>query len=268
MAISLLSYFVRYFRWHWLLSRTGSSIPASSGFLAYLSGFALTATPGKIGELLRIRYFSRFGIRHQLVISAFIYERVFDLIVVLSIALLAATQFGIFPLISSFVFLAVATVYLFSINPSWLGIVSVKLRSYHFRKLSKLVKALRDGLQGIRVWINPLDICISLILGFAVWLLASYAFVWLLINLGLDIPVMSAIAIYPIAMLVGAASMLPGGVGSTEAAIVAILAAFNTPLTIATVAAIGIRISSLWFSIACGLFAMLILEYKNTNNTR
>jgi len=264
MAISLLSYVLRYCRWHWLLRRTGNTIPTWSGFLAYLSGFALTATPGKIGELLRIRYFSRLGVRHQLVISAFIYERVFDLIVVLMIALLAAAQLGAFPLISSFVLLVITTVFLFSKNPSWLGYITVKLRSYRFRKLSKLVKALRDGLHGIHIWTNTLDICVSFALGLIAWLLASCVFVWLLINLGLDIPVLSALAIYPISMLIGAASMIPGGVGSTEAAIVAILAAFNTPLTIATVAAIGIRISSLWFSIICGLLAMLILEYKYT----
>lgn len=264
MAISLLSYVLRYFRWHWLLRRAGNSIPTWPCFLAYLSGFALTATPGKIGELLRIRYFSRLGVRHQLVISAFIYERAFDLIVVLLIALLAAAQLGASSLITTFVLFVITAVFLFYKNPSWLVFISVKLRSYHFRKLSKLVKALRDGLQGLHLWINPLDICVSFALGLIAWLLTSYVFVWLLIKLGLDIPVLSALAIYPISMLIGAASMLPGGVGSTEAAIVAILAALDTPLTIATLAAIGIRISSLWFSIICGLLAMLVLEYKNT----
>lgn len=266
MAISLLSYFFRYCRWHWLLSRAGSPTAIGPGFLAYISGFALTATPGKIGELLRIRYFSRLGVRHQLIISAFIYERTFDLIVVLLIALLAAVQLGAFPLISSFVLLVITTVFLFYKNPSWLGFIAVRLRAYHFRKLSKLVKALRDGLHGIHIWVNPVDISISFALGLIAWLLASYAFVWLLSNLDLNLPLLSAIAIYPISMLIGAASMLPGGVGSTEAAIVALLAMLDMPVIIATVAAIGIRISSLWFSIFCGLIAMLILEYRNTNN--
>ena len=124
-----------------------------------------------------------------------------------------------------------------------------------------VVKALRDGIQGIGTWLNPLDVFVSFTLGLAAWLLTSYAFVWLLFNLGLGIPMLSAIAIYPIAMLIGAASMLPGGVGSTEAAIVVLLATLDTPITIATVAAIGIRVSSLWFSIICGLLALLILEY-------
>ncbi len=266
MIISLLSYLVRYIRWHRLLSRAGHNTPTGIGLLAYLSGFALTATPGKIGELLRIRYYARLGVRHQRIISAFIYERAFDLIAVLMIASLAAFQLGAYLFISSFVLCVLTVVILFAKNPSWLGFVSMKLRTYHFRKLSRMVKALRDGLHGIHIWINPADISMSLVTGLTAWLLTSCVFVWLLVNLGLEIPILYAVAIYPISMLVGAASMLPGGVGTTEATIVALLVALETPVTIATVAAIGIRIASLWFSIVCGLIAMAILEYRHIQN--
>ena len=266
MIISLLSYSIRFYRWSWLLARAGDSTPAGKGFLAYLSGFALTATPGKIGELLRIRYYSHMGVRHQRIISAFIYERAFDLIAVLMIALLAAFQLGAYLSISVFVICILVLVILLAKNPSWLGFIAANLRAHRFRKLSRLVKALRDGLHGIHLWINPVDISISLATGLTAWLLTAYVFVWLLSSLGVDIPTLYAIAIYPIAMLVGAASMLPGGIGTTEAAIVALLVALETPVTIATVAAIGIRIASMWFSIVCGLAAMLILEYKHAQN--
>lgn len=266
MAIAFASYLFRFFRWHWLLSRIGHSLPPGISFLSYLSGFSLTASPGKIGELLRIRYFSRLGVRHQDVISVFVFERAFDLITVLAISMLAAIQLGAFTLITTFVLLAITTVILFARHPSWLGYIAIRLRALRFRKLSKLVKTLRDGLHGIHQWANLPDISISFILGLIAWLSASYAFVWLISNLNVELPFLSAIAIYPIAMLIGAASMLPGGVGSTEAAIVVLLAMLGTPVTIATVAAIGIRIASLWFSIICGLISMLILEYLNARH--
>jgi uncharacterized membrane protein YbhN (UPF0104 family) len=59
--ISLISYIVRYARWHWLLRRAGHDTPCIRGFLAYLSGFAFTATPGKVGELVRMRYLIPMG---------------------------------------------------------------------------------------------------------------------------------------------------------------------------------------------------------------
>jgi uncharacterized protein (TIRG00374 family) len=69
-------------------------------------------------------------------------------------------------------------------------------------------------------------------------------------------------AVYPLSMLAGAASMLPGGVGSTEATIVGLLSLFDVPLGVAALAAIGIRFSSMWFAVLCGFIALSILEYR------
>jgi uncharacterized protein (TIRG00374 family) len=262
MGFSLLSYLVRYCRWHWLLSRAGYPVPGAKGFLAYLSGFAFTATPGKVGELLRIRYFAPLGVPAQNVISAFVYERVFDLLVVLFIATLAATEYGIFGFAASFVVMVVAVIILLASYPRSLGLVAAHFRRRRFGRLSKLTVALRNGIQGARTWINPRDVSLSFILGLLAWTLTSFSFVWLLTRLGETIPFLTAIAIYPLAMLAGAASMLPGGVGSTEGAIVALLAVCKIPLGVATVAAVGIRLSTLWFAIVCGLFAAAILEWR------
>lgn len=63
-------------------------------------------------------------------------------------------------------------------------------------------------------------------------------------------------------MLSGAASMIPGGVGTTEVAIVAPLSTFVVPLDVATLSAIGICIASLWFSVFCGFLSLFSLEFK------
>jgi glycosyltransferase 2 family protein len=56
--------------------------------------------------------------------------------------------------------------------------------------------------------------------------------------------------------------MVPGGIGATEAAIVLLLMAQGVLLAPAALAAIAIRLSGLWFSIACGLVAATILERR------
>ena len=86
LGISLLSYLFRYLRWYWLLSRSGFSVEWRYGLIAYLAGFAFTATPGKVGELIRIRYFTKVGVPANISFGAFIYERTLDLIVVLFLA--------------------------------------------------------------------------------------------------------------------------------------------------------------------------------------
>jgi len=261
-GLSLSSYLLRFFRWHWLLHRAGHSIPFRPGLLTYISGFAFTATPGKIGELIRLRYLKPLGVPHEQVVSAFVFERTFDLIIVLLIASMAAARFEIFPIVAAFVALVITVVVLLASNPQWIRLIATYLRLYHLRRLSMISKMLGEGLVGTKTWKNPLDISISLVLGLFAWGLISVAFILLLKHLHVAIPLSAAIAIYPISMLAGAASILPGGIGSTEAAIVAMLSLFNIPIDMAMLVAIGIRIVTLWFAIFCGLASMLLIERK------
>ncbi|MFZ3223540.1 MAG: lysylphosphatidylglycerol synthase domain-containing protein, partial [Rugosibacter sp.] len=96
--------------------------------------------------------------------------------------------------------------------------------------------------------------------GLAAWGLTSLAFVYLLVQLKINLPILAAIAIYPLAMLAGAASMLPGGIGSVEATIVVVLSLYGVSVGVATLAAIGIRLATIWFSVVCGFIALAILE--------
>lgn len=260
VGLSLLSYFVRYLRWCWLLSRAGNKTNLIFGYFAYLSGFAFTATPGKVGELIRIRYLAPKGVRPWLVLAAFIYERAFDLMTVLMLSALAISRIDVFVFVFGFVVLSLAGLVCAALNPGWLTRTSVYLRFYRLKKLARICITLRDGLSGCRIWAKPLDILVSMILGLLAWSLTSFSFVLLLSYLGVSIPILSSLAIYPLSMLAGAASMLPGGVGSTEITIVALLSFFNVPLETATLAAIGIRFSSMWFAVFCGFIALSILE--------
>ena len=81
----------------------------------------------------------------------------------------------------------------------------------------------------------------------------------LLDHIGVALPWQTAISIYPIAMLAGAASMIPGGMGSTEVTIVGLLLAQGVNTTSATLAAVGIRITTLWLSILLGFLAIFTL---------
>jgi uncharacterized protein (TIRG00374 family) len=90
----------------------------------------------------------------------------------------------------------------------------------------------------------------------------SLSFVYLLHEISISISFLQSISIYPISMLAGAASMIPGGLGSTEGVIVAILYSYGVAISIATMAAVGIRLTTLWFSMLCGFIALTILELR------
>jgi len=55
---------------------------------------------------------------------------------------------------------------------------------------------------------------------------------------------------------VGALSFLPGGLGSTEATMVGLLATQGVALPVAVVATGVVRVTTLWFAICLGLIAL------------
>ena len=74
--------------------------------------------------------------------------------------------------------------------------------------------------------------------------------------------VLALLALFPVAMLAGAASMLPGGLGSTEAILIALLTFSGAALAPASLAAVGIRLATLWLATVMGMAAFGWLEWR------
>lgn len=260
VSATLASIALRFARWHWLLRRAGYRVPAGRSLLAYVAGFAFTATPGKVGELLRVRYLVTAGVPASRVVGAFVYERLFDLAAVLLIALPAAAEFHVFGVAASFVALVFAAVGAMAARPRLGQRLLVTFRRAGMLRLARAARAVTDGLAHIRLWATLPDILSSLVVGLGAWLVTSWSFVYLLASLGIVLTGFKALALFPVAMLAGAASMLPGGLGSTEATLVALLAVAGAPLAPASLAAVGIRLATLWLATVLGMAAFAWLE--------
>lgn len=77
VALSLLSYLLRFVRWHHFIVALGHKVPILRNLEIYLAAFALTLTPGKAGETIRSVYS----------------ERLLDLVAVGALASLAVSMF-------------------------------------------------------------------------------------------------------------------------------------------------------------------------------
>jgi uncharacterized protein (TIRG00374 family) len=266
---AFVSFVLRYVRWRWLLGRRDFRFPWILGLLAYVSGFALTASPGKVGEIVRVRYFGPMGVPADQVIACFVFERMLDLVAVLLLSILAGFAPGgalAFP----FVALVIFAVVVLSRSASHWTSLAQWLQATQWHGLARLTLTIGKGLIGAMSFFNPREFTVAIMLGLAAWSIQSLGCVYLLAKLGIVVPPLAAFALYPSAMLIGAASMLPGGIGTTEAAIVLLLHSFGTPLDLAALAAIGMRLSSLWCAIALGFLAISILEFvtRKSNDGR
>ena len=72
----------------------------------------------------------------------------------------------------------------------------------------------------------------------------------------------TVVGIYAVAVLAGVLSFLPGGLGSTEAVMTALLAARGMPLAQAILLTITFRLMTLWFAVALGWLAVWTLRSR------
>ncbi|GGD04781.1 hypothetical protein GCM10007418_24800 [Halopseudomonas salina] len=204
----------------------------------------------------------------QVVFGAFVYERSFDLVVVFLLGMAAFGEHGILWLSGIFVVLFTSAVLLLGRFPQTLHVIESFVVRYGMDRLGGMVKVVEDGLISCRVWMNGPDVALSFGLGLLAWSVTALSFCYLLEWLNLTIPFLSAFGSYPLAMLAGAASMLPGGIGSTEISLIAILGVYGISVEVAAVTAIAIRVAGMWFSILFGFAAIGILEMSERRESR
>ena len=256
----MTTYLARYWRWNWLLHRQGHRLAWRRGLVAYLAGFALTATPGKAGELLRLRYFAQVGVPVERSLAAFVFERASDLLVILLLSLLAAPVFPALGALAAVVLIFVGVLFCMAAWPAGLRTAATLAQRLPFAWLRRWVAFSLGAAHEFGLCLGPASFARSLLAGLVAWGLTSAVFLWICANLGISLPPMVGWGIYPLAMLVGALSFVPGGVGTTELAIVVMLQRLDVSAPEAWAAAIGVRLVTLWFAMGTGAVALLWLE--------
>lgn len=249
VALSVLSYLLRFARWHSFLRMLGHSVPIVRSLEIYLSAFALTLTPGKAGETVRSVYLSSHGVNWPHSIGAFVSERLLD---VVAVAVLASLAISLFP--EQRPWLLAATACLVSValvlRSRLLSSMGTRLaRGSSPGHLAKAIAAMRFLLSGRRLALAaPLTLIAWTAQGVSLYLTVR--------ALGWELPAGTAVAIYCVSILAGAASFVPGGLGTTEAAIALLLSAAGVGRTDAIIAALVSRTLTLWLAVGIGVVAM------------
>src|SRR5262249_8091997 len=86
--LSVLNYVLRVVRWRTYLRRLGYDMPLRFAGLTFISGFAYTLSPGKVGEMTRARYYVPLGIPIRDTAGAFFCERFLDIVAVVALSML------------------------------------------------------------------------------------------------------------------------------------------------------------------------------------
>jgi len=257
LALSLVNYLLRAARWHLYSEHLRLRIPFGMNLLHFIAGFALTTTPGKVGEALRLWLIERcHGHRYERIVPLFLGDRLADMNAVM---LLCLAGIAGFPDQVWAAALAGAGMVLLTLSlafPRPLIAAATGAYAAGGRRGRRLFARTRATLRQTARLFAPRLLLLAMLLSIAGWFAEAIAFHWLLDVLGASLTLMQATFVFTFAIVVGAVSMLPGGLGSAEATMVALLVALGVELETALAATAVIRATTLWFGVALGFVAL------------
>ena len=261
---SLLNYVFRIVRWQRYLSKLGHPLPPGFTALTYIAGFAFTVSPGKVGEMARARYYSRLGLSLADTAGAFFIERLMDVMAMMVLASFIVASLPRYHIAMWSAGVLVAGVLVTLASVPW-SAIATRLQAWGRLPpgLVRLIVGITRALTAARSLLSPGALLFGFAMGLIAWGFEGVGLYALgSIIPGTSLPVAAGVGIYAIAVLVGAISFLPGGLGSTEAAMTALLATQGYAVGDALLVTIVCRMVTLWLAVLIGWIAVLILRNR------
>ena len=263
-GLALANYMVRFVKWEMYRKWTGIELDRRSSLLAFLSGFVLSVTPGKVGEAFKSYLVKRVdGTPISRSAPIVLAERVTDLVGYL--VLMAIGSFGTFGE-SMWIFggaLAVVAALVVGIaservEHTVLGLVR------RLPIIGRVAHKAETAIDSARSLLAPSRLALPCLLSVIGWGLECVGF-WIVA--GAMVPEDATVPglawctlLYATAAVAGALSFLPGGLLVTEGLLghrlhhVAYAGAAGAGAA-AGAATILVRVCTLWFAVLVGLFA-------------
>jgi uncharacterized protein (TIRG00374 family) len=249
--LSLGNYFLRYIKWHWYLKLLGHRISRFPNFLVFLSGFALTVTPGKVGEFIKAYIVKeRFNVPYTASTAVLLMERFTDVAAIVLLSCLGLFlrfwhwSVAVFSILAMFAFLMLLR------NRSFAGWVIDQ--TTRFRLLKRFSGPLRTFYDEGWILLEMGVFIQALLLSLAAWFLEGLGYALVAWGLGSAITLMEGVFIYSVALLGGALTLFLGGLGATEGGMVGLGIIFGMSRVTSAAATIIIRVMTLWFAVLIG----------------
>jgi uncharacterized protein (TIRG00374 family) len=261
LGLAFLNYVSRFFKWDYYLSILKVRIKRVDSFSIFMSGLIMSVTPGKMGELLKSYLVKQVtGAPISRTAPIIFAERITDFISLLLIGLLGAYvyNYGRNIVLGVGLFFLV-TVIIISNKKIALPIINL------FEKIKFLKKYLlhiQAAYESSYLLLRPRPLFYMTILSLISWSFECLGYHLILTNFEVDLSYLWASFSYAFATIVGAISMLPGGLGLTEGSLTYLLIQKSYSKEIAVASTFIIRAVTLWFAVLVGTVSVSIYQKR------
>jgi len=258
LALSATNYALRAIRWLIFSRALNLNVPPGVNALYYIAGFAMTTTPGKVGEALRLWLMHRsHGTRYESTAALLVADRLSDALAVTAVVAITVGWFAHYAWMAAMSVVIVAGIAALALRPALLLSV-IDLLFGRLRRWPRMFVRARRAVRALQRLADPRVFGMALLLGTSGWCAEALSFSLLLRALDVSLSPMAGAFIFAFGMMVGAISVLPGGLGSTEATMVGLLVSQGVPFATALVATAVVRLTTLWFAVVLGMIALPI----------
>ena len=251
-----LSWLALFTRWNLLLKNSNIHVPIKDNFKIYLSGFALSIIPGKVGELIKSQLLkTKFGIPRERTAPIVLVEQLYNIIGIVGVSILGIWyfEFGVHIILLAALLLVIVLILISSkrLFDKFLTLLSrIKFLSQYTSILSNSYDVLRKSTRG---WIVVYASAISI----TFWLIESVIAYFVLLSFGINhIEFLSVITTYTSSIILGVASFLPLGIGVVEGSLAGFFTLQGVDISIALTLVIFIRIFTRWIAVSAGFISL------------
>lgn len=261
LGLASVNYLLRFEKWHYFIGRLGLAIPRASSLVVFLCGLVMSITPGKMGEVLKSYLLKQIhGAPMSVTAPAVMVERLTDLV---ALILLAAA--GGFVLTGGAAPLGIGV----ALTVVIVGVVSSERlcraltgRLASVKRLEPAAAKVDTSLKSARALVRPVPLVLSSLISVPAWFCECVGFFLIVKALGYEtLGLLRLTGIYALAAVVGAVSMLPGGLGATELTLAGMLRGAGVPRSEAVAATLLVRVATLWYAVAVGAVFLAALRY-------
>jgi uncharacterized membrane protein YbhN (UPF0104 family) len=246
VGLTLGNQALRFVKWEYLLRELDIHIPLRTSVQIFGSALIMIISPGKVGDfwkawLLRDEKEIRIDRSSPVVVV----ERLTDLLAVGVLSLLGVVVFGRSPT-ALFVLLGLVIVGVIVLRhrPTCLWLLGM-LNYLPFG--GRLVGPLRQLYENSYELLTVRVLFVTGVMSLCSWALECVGMWIILQGFGANVSVLAAAFVFAFSSIVGALSMLPGGVGATEGTMTALLLRLGIGRGTAVGATLLVRAATLWF---------------------
>jgi uncharacterized protein (TIRG00374 family) len=264
-ALAFANYLVRWLKWEFYLARLEiRGVTRVDSLLTFLSGFVLTVTPGKVGEVFKsLVLFETYGVPVARTAPIVIAERVTDVIGV--VVLIAAGSLGLSGgLVWAVLGTAAVVVLLVVVSNRGLSYSLIGAVEKLPGPFQRIGPKLHEAYDSLATTVRPSNLMLPSVLSVGAWALECTALWVVLRGFGQTTTLGLATFFYATSTLAGALVPVPGGLGVTETSLQGQMQEIgHVEATTSTAAMILVRFATLWFAVLVGFVALTLLKRRH-----